>query len=463
MGVLQQLGGGISKTYKRGTGQAPGSLSPEEKLLGFGNSRAREAEAEQRSLRDQWRAKGEEIEKGLTQADADLTAQMQGASGAYKSNLQASGQARDTDLAALKQEIGDSQKDARTTYSNTIQPQMKDMMERSRKEAGYGADATSQPMTLSQSMDPNNAVAQANRKLYETQAQGEGRQGLADVGTLQALGMQNMAGQLGNVPMTGGQMQALMGANSAQSGAAYAQTQRRMQDLRDQGLSRGYEETDKAYGRGIEAQDRYRRGVGDYESAADRQSARDRDYRGEWGDVSRTQYDTNRQYGEDMFNMDSGMAGLGRDITYGRGSREEARANRYYGGSIEGQQAKATRAQAENAKKQDMLMGGVSGLMRFAGGRGGGGGSGIGGGFPGGTQQEQEDQPKDEAQDYTPEGGDYEAGYNPSDEYGGPSGYSSPGAEGSASYPPADRNANTADQGFGLAEQMNPRRRPRRR
>lgn len=212
--------------------------------------------------------------------------QMSGADKAYQKEIYDTENAYGKDLAKLRGESEDAQKDAKNTYTNTIQPGYKNLMEK-------GKANSDSAMTLSQAMDPNNAVAQSTRGLYETQAGNEGRAGLADAGTLQALGAQNFAGQMGGRPMTGGQMSALMGQNMAQSGQAYSNTQRRIQNLRDQGLQKGFERTDQAYNQGLDAQNQYGKSIGNYEGASDRQLGRDKGFRDEIGGYSSKTRDSN--------------------------------------------------------------------------------------------------------------------------------------------------------------------------
>ncbi len=279
----------------------------------------------------------------LDQADTDYLGSMSGNVNRYQ-----------TDLTKVRKEIEQSQKDATSTYTNQTQPRLKDLMEKAKTNSNSA-------MSLKDAMDPNNPVATQTRALYakqgqderdqynteagntrlaynthgadiqsqyENQAQNEGKKGLADVGVLGALGMQNMAGQLGNVPMTGGQLQAMMGANQAQAGAAYAQTQRRLQSLRDQGiqgniaqqnlgldsatkqrelglgrqadlgeqgLQQGFNRTDTAYNQGRQAKQDYGASIADYESASDRQLGRDQNFRGERGDISNKTYGLQQQ------------------------------------------------------------------------------------------------------------------------------------------------------------------------
>lgn len=388
-------GGGF---FGKMLGGAKGSMSPEEKLFGFGDSHQREADKEAKRLRDEWQDKGADIEKRYGAADTDLSSKMQASVDQRKSEMSNDYTQLLSDKQEMRNALEEQHKNSAATYSNDIQPRMKDMMERSQKNSASA-------MSLEDYMNPNNKVAQQTRQLYENQAQGENRQGLANAGILSAMGMQNMAGQLGGMPMTGGQLQALMGANQAQSGTAYANTQRRVQNLRDQGLDRGFQQSDKAYAAGLDAQDRYRRSVGDYEGAFDRNQGREAAYRKEFGDRSQSTLDAKNQWGNDVFNLDSGMSDLSHKLATGGLTREEARNNRYYGGGIEAQMGKASRADAENARKQQLLGGGIQGLFGMLGGGGGGGGGapnahGSGGPSTGYSQNETEQQPNDVAQNY---------------------------------------------------------------
>ncbi len=287
-----------------------------------------------------------------------------------------------TDVDTLRGETEASQKDARNTYSNDIQPRMKDLMEKGQTNAD-------QAMSLKDAMDPNNKVASGTRALYgaqgdktrsdynaeaantrdeynkqgagiqkqyETQAQGEGKQGLADAGVLGALGMQNMAGQLGNVPMSGGQLQALMGANQAQTGAAYSKNLQRQQSLRDQGLSgniseqnlglnnatqqrdtglgrssdlqaqglaQGFARSDVAYNQGQNAVKDYGQSVQNYEGASDRQLARDTDFRNQRNGYSGQTYGLAQQ-----------MNDANRGVANGGVMRDMAIDNTHAGGQM---------------------------------------------------------------------------------------------------------------------------------
>lgn len=127
-------------------------------------------------------------------------------------------------------------------------------------------------MTLGQYMDPSKSAAFNNvNNMYQSQAQNEGRQGLADVGVLGSLGAQSMGqGMAGMGPMTAGQQMGMLAQSQRQAGTAYANTQNRMQSLRDQGLQSGFKFHDKAYEAGLDAKNRYNNALKDREGVTAR-------------------------------------------------------------------------------------------------------------------------------------------------------------------------------------------------
>jgi len=170
-------------------------------------------------------------------------------------------------LDTLKRQTEQQATDARQTYTNDIQPKQKELMERSMQNA-------SQAMSLQDAMSMDNQVTQA----YERLAGGERQRGLADFGVLSALGAQAMAGQMRG-PMTVGQQQAMQAVGQQQASQAFSRTQRRMDELRQQGLeaSRGWYET------GQRAQDRAAGRIGEYEAGGRRARDEQTGYRGEIG------------------------------------------------------------------------------------------------------------------------------------------------------------------------------------
>ncbi len=298
LGKVAEVNPLVAQTRK---GTVVGDLARSDFAGAMGSSESHKGEkakslAEQMQEKEEEQyAKNQEYAKTLAGQDQSYLDTMKGSVGKYQ-----------TDLDTLRGEAETSQKDASATYSNQIQPRMKSLME----QAQTNSDSA---MSLNDAMDPNNKVAKGVRDMYEQQAQNEGRRGLADAGVLSAMGSQNMASQLGGVPMTGGQLAALMGQNQAQSAASYAKTQQRGQQLRDTGLNKGFERSDIAYGQGLDAQDRYRRSVGDYEGASDRQLGRDTSFRGERGGYSGQTYGLQQQMNDAT--RGAANAGTQRDMT----------------------------------------------------------------------------------------------------------------------------------------------------
>lgn len=173
--------------------------------------------------------------------------------------------------------------DASRVYKGTIQPEMRSSLEDAKV---YQQGVDQQAMTLAQMQDPNNIVQQGYRDLYNKQGQagfeqfqqdiaGTRQQGLADFGVLSNLGAQAAGQQMAGMPVTGGQMAAIMAQQGRQASEAYAGVQQRMRGLQDQarayqlgmqgqGLEAGRQESGQAYERGRAAK----------ESAMDRTASR---------------------------------------------------------------------------------------------------------------------------------------------------------------------------------------------
>jgi hypothetical protein len=209
---------------------------------------------------------------------------------------------------------------------------------------------------------PNNATEQGIQGMYNQQAQGITTQGLADYGVLAALGGQATANTIGSSgqPITGGQMQAIQGANMSQAGNEFANAQAQASGLQAQGLSAGLNQNNMNY---ANVQNENQAAFGADQGAA------------------ATQYDTQ-----------SGLAGLQYGIQQQGDQNNMGMINQKYGAQ---QQADIAQAQAANAAQAGKLgaigsiAGGAGGVAAsyFGGGgglssmMGGGGGGGGGGGY----------------------------------------------------------------------------------
>lgn len=262
----------------------------------------------------------------MDRRDQDYISSAQDYTNKYKSNMGNAYDRFDRRSNALMSEAESQAKDARETYTNTIQPNLKNIMEDARTQAG-------QAMSLQDAGDPNNAVHRAVRGMYDEQAQQEGKRGLADAGVLAGLGAQAFGQQLGAAggPMTGSQMQLLASVNQGQSAQAFANTQRRMAALRDQGIAQGFVESDRQYQRGQQAKDRYSDSVHDIEGASLRESDRGRLSRSERDGFSRQLADSNMGRNSMLYGADMGMAGMRHEAAMNSSARELGALNQRYG------------------------------------------------------------------------------------------------------------------------------------
>ena len=166
--------------------------------------------------------------------------------------------------AGLLREADAQSNDVSNVYSNLSQ-RMDKVVNESENEAKSA-------MTLGQYMDPANSAAFKNvNGLYQTQADNEGRSGMADFGVMSSLGAQSAGqGMAGMGPLTAGQQMGMLANSQRQAGEAYSNTQRRMQNLRDQGLQTGLNFHGQAYQAGRDAKDRYGNAMKDQEGVAAR-------------------------------------------------------------------------------------------------------------------------------------------------------------------------------------------------
>jgi hypothetical protein len=272
---------------------------------------------------------------------------------------------RNTDNFLEKQKLLESQmegqaKDSKSTYTNTILPKLQGVMEDAKKQAGSA-------MTLEQAGDPNNAVATGVRNMYDQQAQGMNREGLANAGVLQAMGTQATMGQMGSGgPMTGGQIQALQGANLGQSGAAMARAQQRANDLRQQGIQSGFDQSAAQYGRGQDAKHFYNQSIGNYQSGYNTMNQQQDQSRQNIGNAQSGIFGTQMGQANANLGINTGMAGLKYGLDAQGQNRQLASINDKYGtqgGNIMNQM------QANNAQNQatigaiGSIGGGVAGGM----------------------------------------------------------------------------------------------------
>lgn len=294
--AAQFVGGTIPQAYARAKeGNTRGAIraalgqdTVDMTLEGLGLKKNKADEAKRRAQEEEQKrinaAAGETAQRGSERANEAFNKAQQGRISTYQTGRDQvfndiKNQSKDLELQkkGLLSEADAQATDARNVYQN-LSTKFDKISSDAEREAG---DA----MTLKQYMDPANSQAFQNvNNLYQNQAQGEGRAGLADFGVLSSLGAQAMgAGMAGMGPLTAGQQMGMLANSQRQAGEAYANTQRRMQALRDQGLQTGLAFHGKAYEAGLNAKDRFRNALMDREGLTQRDVALQQGLRGERG------------------------------------------------------------------------------------------------------------------------------------------------------------------------------------
>lgn len=289
----------------------------------------------------------------MDRKDRDLIKSTRGSQDAYKAARDPYLQEYQGRLQEFDSQLQNQSKDASATYSNSIKPGLTTLMQQAQRDAA-GA------MSLEQASDPNNAVAKNVRSMYDQQAQNYGKQGMADAGILQAMGAQSAASQMGAMgPMTTGGMQSLFAASQGQAGQAFARTQQQMQALREQGIAQGFNETDKAYNRGVDAQGRAAGAIGNVAQAERDQFDTQGRIRGERGSIASDRMGVGVGQARENMDMSQGLAGMKHGLGTGGIARNAQTETDYRQGNIAGygQQAAANNATAEGKAK--ILTGGL--------------------------------------------------------------------------------------------------------
>lgn len=319
------------------------------------------AEEAKRNARDLY-AGTHELNKSLNEADTAYSDTFGSASSRYMRGADELVGQYTSKIDDLQNQAQGQARDARRTYTNSILPGYKDAM-------GLARTNAHQAMTLQQAGDPNNPIMKSIRDMYDQQGQHARQQGQQDFGVLSALGAQAAQGQFGAAgnPMTAGQMGQIYSANQGQAGDAYSRAQQRMYDLQQQGIGRGFDQSNKMYEYGQGAQDRYGRTIKDLQEGEDSQLAQQGRFRGELGDYASSIMGARSGLNTDRFNIGQMGADITRGNAYAGTGREQNALNQYYGGQ---QQVIANDLQAStanNASKGQFMSSILGGLMGVAG------------------------------------------------------------------------------------------------
>lgn len=262
------------------------------------------------------------------QADAAYKDQFTDASGKYldqAGKLVSGYKGKIGELDAMAKQQANSNM---ATYTNTILPEYKNAMESAKNNAS-GA------MTLQQAQDPNNHLAQQIRALYDKLGQTERMKGQQDYGILSALGAQAAGQQFGAAgnPMTAGQMGQIYAQNQNQAGNAYAAAQKRMYDLQQQGIDRGFEDTKHWYDQGQKAQGAYQNTIKDLQSGENAFYDQQGKFRDEIGGYAGDILGVDSSLNTDRYNIGMTGAGIDKSNAYAGTGRQESLINQQYGGA----------------------------------------------------------------------------------------------------------------------------------
>lgn len=255
---------------------------------------------------------GERNARAYYEEQQPIMQDMDRADQGYRDAFQAPANQLRSRMGALHDEAFQQSNDAKKTYTNTTQPRLKGIMEEAGREA-QGA------MTLAQAGDTNNSIHKNVRAMYDQQASNTRQQGMRDYGVLSALGAQSAQGAMG-APMTQGGQANIYAQNQSQAGEAVARAGQRVNDLKQQGIDRGFDESSRQYERGQGAKDRYRQSVGDISAAEADYHGRSAGLRGE-----------RQGYNAGMFDIENQRAGLDRDMVYAKGERQLGALGSRYG------------------------------------------------------------------------------------------------------------------------------------
>lgn len=308
------------------------------------------------------------LNKKLNEADTGYKGSFDKASQEYLNQAYASTAGYQNKIKELEDQAKSQANDASQTYTNTIFPEMKNAMEMAKQNA-------SQAMSLEEAGDPNNKVQRAVRDLYDQLGQDVRRQGHQDFGILSALGSQGAAQQFGAAgPMTAGMQGQIYARGQEQAGNAYAKAQQRMFDLQQQGINRGFDQSNWLYEQGQRAGDTYRGSIKDLQNVEHNYNVDQRGFRDELGGYAGDMLGSMQAYNTDRYNMGMLGADIDRQNAYAGTGRDQNALNQLYGADQQASNNAMAAGMANNASKGQFMS---SILGMFAGGAGGMGAQGM--------------------------------------------------------------------------------------
>lgn len=264
----------------------------------------------------------------------------------------------DKSISSMMKASENQANDARKTYNGSIEPMMRSNME----AANRNAQAS---MTLSDAMNPNNALASGIRQQYDSQAQGAMQQGTASSGVLQALGglQLGMAQQQG--PMTGSQQQATYANATQAAGDRMGQGIQQAADIRDAGDQAAQTQTNNMYNAGLQARTNASNTTADYLGAGRSSRGQSQASRQELAAMGKEQADAKSGKETSIKSMFTQMNQADTEEAKRKAERDAAAVNAKYGTQIAARGGEAA-ARTANANGQGNTILGAAGHIAGA-------------------------------------------------------------------------------------------------
>jgi hypothetical protein len=302
-------GGKLSKDFK-------GFKGGYENFFGTNEDTAKENQRKLDEIEKKRLGESQGVLDRMKEADTGYYDKVKTGADSYLNSSKASGNSYLGKLDGLDTQARDQATNAQTVYTNDIAPRQKSIMEDAHRNA-------SSAMSLEEAMDPNNRVAKGVRGLYADEGEKVRKQGLMDTGVLAALGAQATASQMGGMPMmTGSNLQTMNAQNQSQASEAFAAAQKRMMDLREQGLGKGLEQSNAMYDRGQQARAWAADATNNFQNSGIRNDEHQANFRGERQGYAADRMGVERGMAGEEFDINSGLAGLSHGLGQGQMDRE---------------------------------------------------------------------------------------------------------------------------------------------
>lgn len=203
-------------------------------------------------------------------------------------------------------------------------------------------------LTVGQAMDPNNRIAQGQQQLY----QGQGKQ-------FQDLARKNLQ-MPGNMAPQGMNPALFASVNSSNAGQAYAQTQKRMDDMKNQGYMQGIVESQKSSQRGMDAGTRSRALANQRQLMQGNQMKSQQSMRGESEGLAKTERDALLDRRSRI--LDPATQNMAKQFSTDQAGRQVAAINQQVGGNSAANVGQA-QAYSGDTGYLGAILGGAGGYM----------------------------------------------------------------------------------------------------